>query len=486
MSRRLLPSMGSALVAGALLASAQLPAVAGSVSDKATRPFEVRGLIAMSGATPFADGCPGAANDDAHIAGYETEPSITVSPRRPRRIIASWMQDPGPGVAARSTPIASSRNRGTTWKRTTIPGLTACTGGTADAAGDPWLSTGVDGTAYFTGVAASFSPEGRIAEIVASHSDDRGRSWANVTTVASPDLRNDKPAITADPVVPGRAYAIWANWDMQFNFPFANLLEFARTDDNGATWSEPVVIDAPPPNAVDLSSVVLVLPSGTLLAVFERIEIALDLTATEVFFATRSLDGGETWLPPVEIGSMPIVPLSDPETGEPLPQPGFLSAAASNDGNVYVVWEHQSSPTSATIDVARSQDGGLTWSVAPMPGVSAFAFEPSVAVDSHGTVGVTWYDLRNDEPGDAALTADYWFAHSDDAATSWQQTHVAGPTDLRTAPLAAHNRVGEYQGLAALRVGFAAAFTLAAPQAKHGPTDIFFARIVPSERHDHD
>jgi hypothetical protein len=57
---------------------------------------------------------------------------------------------------------------------------------------------------------------------------------------------------------------------------------------------------------------------------------------------------------------------------------------------------------------------------------------------------------------------------------------VAGPTNLRTAPLPAHNYVGEYQGLAALPGrGFAAIFTLAAPQARNGPTDIFFARIGP-------
>jgi hypothetical protein len=152
--------------------------------------------------------------------------------------------------------------------------------------------------------------------------------------------------------------------------------------------------------------------------------------------------------------------------GEQLPQPGILSAAAGPDGNAYVVWERQSSPTSGAIDVASSTDGGLTWGVSSLPGVSAFAFEPSVAVDSHGTVGVTWYDLRNDKTGDDALTADVWFADSVDAGASWRQIHVAGPTDLRTAPLAAHNHVGEYQGLAGLRTGFAAIFTLAAPQAK--------------------
>jgi hypothetical protein len=172
------------------------------------------------------------------------------------------------------------------------------------------------------------------------------------------------------------------------------------------------------------------------------------------------------------------VPFSDPETGEGLPQPGFLSAAAGPDGAVYVAWEHPTSPTSGAIDVARSFDGGLTWNAAPLPGVSAYAFEPSIAVDSRGTIGVTWYDLRNDRPGDGQLTADVWFAHSGDAGVSWRQIHVAGPTDLRTAPVVAHNRVGEYQGLAALGSrGFAAIFTLAAPQARNGPTDIFFARI---------
>ena len=121
-----------------------------------------------------------------------------------------------------------------------------------------------------------------------------------------------------------------------------------------------------------------------------------------------------------------------------------------------------------------------------LPGVSAYAFEPAIAVDKHGTVGVMWYDLRNDVLGDAALTADVWFAHSDDRGESWRQTHVAGPTDLRTAPLPAHNYVGEYQGLAGLRHGFAAAFTLPAPQAEDGPTDIFFARIGPGDGDDQD
>jgi hypothetical protein len=183
----------------------------------------------------------------------------------------------------------------------------------------------------------------------------------------------------------------------------------------------------------------------------------------------------------VEIGSKPIPDVVDPETGLALPSPGFPSAAVAPDGSVYVAFEDSRSPTSGAVGVASSRDGGRTWTSTTLPGVTAFAFEPAIAVDAHGTVGVTWYDLRNDRPGDDALSADVWFANSQDRGRSWRQTHVAGPTNLRTAPLPAHNFVGEYQGLAGLARGrgFAAVFTLAAPQAKDGPTDIFFARIGP-------
>jgi hypothetical protein len=54
---------------------------------------------------------------------------------------------------------------------------------------------------------------------------------------------------------------------------------------------------------------------------------------------------------------------------------------------------------------------------------------PSAAVDSHGTVGVTWYDLRNNRPGDAALTADVWFAHSDDRGRSWESCAIGSRDD---------------------------------------------------------
>jgi hypothetical protein len=312
---------------------------------------------------------------------------------------------------------------------------------------------------------------------VASRSRDGGRTWRPPATVARPLQGNETDAITASPRLAGHAYLVWANF--VFGLPRTNTVEFSRTTDGGRTWSSPVLVDQLGPSAIDQAPRLLVLPDGTLLAVFARADFDLGLAQ---LYAARSLDEGRTWLPPVLAGSKPLPPdIVDPETGIPLPQPGFPGAAVAPDGTVYIAVEDNTSASSGGIAVARSRDGGRTWTSATLPGVTAFAFEPAIAVDAHGTVGVTWYDLRNDRPGDAALSADVWFAHSQDRGRSWRQAHVAGPTDLHTAPLPAHNYVGEYQGLAGLPRGrgFAAAFTLAAPQAKDGPTDIFFARIGP-------
>ena len=151
------------------------------------------------------------------------------------------------------------------------------------------------------------------------------------------------------------------------------------------------------------------------------------------------------------------------------------TSAVGPDGSVYVAFEDSRSPTSRAIGVLSSRDGGMTWSSTSLPDVSAFAFEPAIAVDRPGTVGVIWYDLGNDRPGDA----DVWFTSSEDHGINWRQMYVVGPTDLRTAAPPEPNRFGEYQGLAGMRTGFAAIFGLASPQAIDGPTDIFFARIGP-------
>jgi hypothetical protein len=473
-ARRLLAFNLLALVV-ALTATA--PAFAG------TGHFKVKRLGPISGPSPFAaSGCPGALGDAAKIDGLVIEPAIAVNPANRRNIVATWKQDVSPEFNARDDLVASSLDGGRTWRRTAIPGLTRCTGGTSDTASDPWVSFGGDGTAYFGGQFGVVTPEPPEIAIGASHSNDGGRHWAPPTTLSPRLAGNEQPAVTASPTRRGHAYMIWARFFRDLPAPIEYTVEFSRTTDGGATWSTPVVISRPGMFGIDFAPRIRILPNGTLLAIFARIDAISGLAELRVL---RSRDEGRTWLPPVVAGSIPL-PINEvllPETGEQLPQPGFPTSAVAPDGTAYIAYEHSTSPDAGVIGVLVSRDGGQTWKSSTLPGVPAFAWEPAMAVDRHGTVGVIWYDIRNDRPGDAATTADVWFAHSNDRGESWRQTHVAGPTNLRTAAPPAQNRFGEYQGLAALNKGFAAAFGLSAPQARNGPTDIFFAEIGPGRGH---
>ena len=137
--------------------------------------------------------------------------------------------------------------------------------------------------------------------------------------------------------------------------------------------------------------------------------------------------------------------VTDPETGEPLRTGDGLPDIAVNRhpgtpgyGSVYVVWQGTSSPSAPsddTIYLARSTDGGSTWSapkkVNQTPNGAA-AFLPSVHVADNGAVGVTYYDLRNNDPG-PSLPTDVWIVHSHDAGVTFgADAHLAGPFDFTT------------------------------------------------------
>ena len=459
---------------GVILAAAAVTIPASASSG----PFKVKQLRAISGPTPFAAGCPGAFHDADKIDGLVIEPAIAVNPANPRNIVATWKQDVSPEFNARDDLVASSLDGGRSWRRTTIPGLTRCTGGTSDTASDPWVSFGGDGTAYFGGQFGSMATSPPEIAIGASRSRDGGRHWSSPATISPRLAGNENPAITGSPTRPGRAYMVWAKFFKEIPATMEYTLSFSRTTDGGATWSAPVVISSPGLFALDFAPRLRVLPNGTLLVIFGRVD---GLTGLAELRVLRSHDEGQTWLPPVVAGSIPIPPpeVILPDSGEALPQPGFPTSAVAPDGTAYIAFEHSTEPNAGSIGVLVSRDSGATWASSLLPGVPAFAWEPAIAVDEHNTVGITWYDIRNDRPGDAVTSADVWFARSSDHGATWRQTHVAGPTNLRTAAPPAQNRFGEYHGLAGLRRGFAASFGLSSPQARNGPTDIFFAEIGP-------
>src|SRR5689334_2566833 len=172
MRSRIVVTAGLPLLASVLLlqGTPSAPAAGAGLAG----PYQVKDLRVVSGPSPFAAGCPGP-HDDQAITGHELEPAITVNPADPRNIVAVWKQDVGP-AQSRSDLVASSLDGGRTWTRSTIRGLTTCTGGVAEAGSDPWVSAGRDGTVYFSGLAAKLTTGRPETAVMASRSRDGGRT----------------------------------------------------------------------------------------------------------------------------------------------------------------------------------------------------------------------------------------------------------------------------------------------------------------------
>src|SRR3954468_18261454 len=100
-----------------------LPLVA--TSPAAAKGVRVYGPKVISRDTPLPDGCDG--------RRQETDTMIAADPRQPRHLVATWDQD-----GHRSNVVATSRNGGRSWRLSTLPGISKCTGGTSDQVVDPW------------------------------------------------------------------------------------------------------------------------------------------------------------------------------------------------------------------------------------------------------------------------------------------------------------------------------------------------------------
>jgi hypothetical protein len=107
------------------------------------------------------------------------------------------------------------------------------------------------------------------------------------------------------------------------------------------------------------------------------------------------------------------------------------------------------------------------------------AFTATVHVADDGTIGVSYYDFRNNT-NSQPLDTDYWLVHSHDGGATWtDETRIGGPFDMKTAPDARGFFVGDYEGLTAVGNGFLPFFVQANSGDPSDPTDVFSTRVVP-------
>ena len=485
-------------------------------------PYATTVVSQASSTSPFAscdisgDIFPGEVN----WLNSELEPWVAVNPTDPSNIIGVYQQDRYTFGGARGLAASVSHDGGATWN-VTYPAFTACSGGTAanggdyQRASDPWVTFSPDGTAYFISLSLTFA--GDVSQtgsaILVSKSTDGGDTWSDpvplVRDIGNSDVApynfNDKESITADPADSNYVYAIWDrihrpgnpdNLSAENAFSFRGDTLFARTTDGGKTWEPARTIYTRTSLTGTIGNEIVVLPNGTLVDAFD---LAQGSGKNEPGFDTkvmRSTDHGATWSQPIEVAPDRSVGTTDPDTGARVRTGCFLPLIAVDRnpnspgyGNLYVVWcdSFGSAKTNgkvhSTMVFTQSTDGGLTWS--PLARIDksgdAAAFVPSIAVASDGTVGVTYYDFRNNSPAPGALT-DQWFVHCHPGATdctdaaNWDESHVFGPFDLENAATAGGYFLGDYQGMTTVGTSFDAYFTAPTPT---DPDNTYLATIAP-------
>ena len=454
----------------------------GTTAPPPTPPPPPPGLV--SGPTPFAAGC--STSSGTVFVNAEVEPSLAVNPANSSHLLAMWQQDRWSNGSARGLVSAVSFDAGATWERRAMAfsrcgGGGPANGGDYDRSTDPWVSFGPDGTAWAMSLSttgASFT-EGSANAMLVSRSADGGRTWGNAATLIADSALNfnDKNAITADPLDARFAYAVWDRLDAQGRGP----AYFARTVDGGASWEAARSIYDPGPGAQTIGNLVVVLSDGTLVNLANRLVEGPGGRAAAIV-ALRSADRGATWSAPVTVSSHLAIGARDPETGLPIRDGAIvLSAAAGPGGSVHVAWQDSrfSGGARDAIAYTRSLDGGLTWSgpvrVNPDPAVTAFTANVHVLAD--GSVGVAYFDLRDNTADPSTLPTGYFLARSTDGV-AWTETRLAGPFNLATAPFANGLFLGDYMGLAGAGSAFLSLYVRTTGDLANR-NDVFLARAAP-------
>lgn len=474
-------------------------AVAGAAGGPGAAPpaeadTTVRHLQPVSEKNPFTSGCglkvdPPFNQADFRPTDTATEPHMAANPRNPKNIVAAWIQD-----FSTTHVVAATRDGGATWTRVIAPRIGECNGGAYEAPYDPYLSYAPDGTLYMAAMAGGTEPPatGPTNAIIVSRSDDGGFTWQE-PTVAEPSMAyNDRPAVQADPRDKKRVIVGWALRDGPFGANTVGL-RLSTSPDRGATWSPITDVYTPSPFTLITGSAMTALADGSIVWTWGELDVAVGFfarAAPRLMRSMRSTDGGRTWSAPVTIGeqSREREPVN-PDTEQSTPSDNAPSIGALPGGGLVAGWSDIDDEGRGRIFVARSRDGA-TWSkpevVIHAPAAVSLG---TAAVDGAGRVGLLWIDMRTDRRGDDPWTADVRGAIIDTDG-KMDQFIIDGPWDLTTAwddprypptqqrPLF----LGDYQGLAGLREGFAAAFPQAQPKAKVGLSQIFTAVFGPARR----
>jgi hypothetical protein len=330
-------------------------------------------------------------------------------------------------------------------------------------------------------------------------------TWSDPIAVAE-DTTNglDKESITADPNDSDFIYAAWdriitpggsthaSGQGILHSRSFKSQTFFARSTDGGETWETPQEIFVDSSFSGSIGGIVRALgDQHTLLdGLLTYGNADWKGGPCGSIAVLRSPDRDVTWDKKPTI----VAPYSctyggahNPDSGRLIRSGGLLDIAVAGQ-NAYAVWEDalSSAPTRGRILFSQSTNSGLTWSspiVISHTPATVDAFIPTIVVNSAGTLGVSYYDFRNNVSTDSIASTDLWLTRcsaSCASAASWSADTRVTPTsfDISAAPEARGQFLGDYMGMTTSGTTFEPFFIQSGmPPVADGPTDAFFASV---------
>jgi len=298
--------------------------------------------------------------------------------------------------------------------------------------GDPVVTCvpGISPIFYYTQIFGSGPANAPINGIGISKSTDGGATWGNPVFVAQKDGRThflDKPWHAIDPTNSNNLFVTYTDFDISGTSCGVNTertaIELVRSTDGGVTWSSPQVIVQgcfASPTFLSVQGSQIAFDSvGTVYVAWE--DFSNSSGTTRDLKIVRSTNHGVSFGAAVKISNVTY-------TGDGSVLQGgirnneFPSLAigptVNNATTLFVVWNDGRNfrPPDleagrygyADVMLGRSNDGGATW-LAPLrvnnDPLTHFVsgrlrgadhFQPGVAVDAAGSLGVCWYDRSTD------------------------------------------------------------------------------------------
>ena len=285
-----------------------------------------------------------------------------------------------------------------------------------------------------------------IPGIWASYSDDMGATWSNQAQIIGGSQDKNHTVVDNRPSSPffGRVYVSWSRFNTG-----SPPIAISYSTDSGVSWSTPQDINTPPGGHYSQGVNGAIGPNGEVYMVWQNPISGSPFTGDVMGFAKSLDGGVTWSVNNTiyDCNGIRGFLLSTVIRVNDFPWMGVDTTNGSRQGWIYVVHaEKNLAPAGSDPDIIlhRSTDGGTTWSSGIRVNQDALnngasQYMPAIIVGDDGSVNVVYYDTRflsND-------SATVYIARSLDGGNTWTEVEVS---DHHFKPKPISGLAGGYQG----------------------------------------